>query len=138
MGRIPFPNMDEVQMTASRPSALIVEDQPIVGLVTSDVLSECGFETFHAYDAKEAASILEKHPEIEVVVSEAQLLGDLTGLELCRQVSRERPDIRLIVLSSDEEIRPTDVPKGTRLLRKPYSSRELRTLIGHMNVYEEA
>ena len=73
---------------ASRPAALIVEDQPFVGLVASDILKESGFQTFHAYDAEAAAQVLDEHPEIEVVVTEAQLPGDVTGLELCHRVSR--------------------------------------------------
>ena len=41
-------------MTPSRPAALIVEDQPFIGLVASDILRESGFDTFHAYDAVDA------------------------------------------------------------------------------------
>jgi CheY-like chemotaxis protein len=39
-------------MTPSRPAALIVEDQPFVGMVASDILRESGFDTFHAFDAE--------------------------------------------------------------------------------------
>ena len=69
-------------MTASRPAALIVEDQPFVGLVASDILKESGFETFHAYDASGAVELLAQHPEIEVVLTEAELPGPVDGLEL--------------------------------------------------------
>lgn len=58
-------------MTASRPAALIVEDQPFIGMVASDILRETGFQTFHAYDANDAAAVLQEHPEIEVVVTDA-------------------------------------------------------------------
>jgi len=77
-------------MTSSRPAALIVEDQPFIGMVASDILRETGFETFHAYDANDAAAVLKDHPEIEVVVTDAELQGEVTGVELCRRLSRER------------------------------------------------
>ena len=117
-------------MTPSRPAALIVEDQPFVGMVASDILRESGFQTFHAYDADTAAAVLDEHPEIAVVVTEAQLPGDVDGLELCRRVSRQRPNVQLVVTSADEEVTDGDVPSGARVLRKPYASGDLRTIVG--------
>jgi two-component system, response regulator PdtaR len=114
-------------MTPSRPAALIVEDQPFVGMVASDILRESGFETFHAYDAGDASRILEDHPEIEVVVTEAQLPGEIDGFELCRRVQERRPDVQLVVTAADDH--PSNLPAGARILRKPYASGELRTLV---------
>lgn len=125
-------------MTASRPAALIVEDQPFVGLVASDILRESGYDTFHAYDAADAAALLSEHPEVEVLVTELELPGDVTGLELCRRVSRERPDVQLVVTSAGPQPKQSDVPPGARLLRKPYASGELRTLVAAKALLEEA
>jgi CheY-like chemotaxis protein len=125
-------------MTPSRPAALIVEDQPFVGLVASDILRESGFHTFHAYDAAAAAQLLDEHPEIEVVVTEAELPGDVTGLELCRRVSRERPDVQLVVTAASPDLHRADLPNGTRMLRKPFASGELRTLVAAKSLLAEA
>jgi two-component system, response regulator PdtaR len=114
-------------MTASRPAALIVEDQPFIGMVASDILRETGFRTFHAYDADDAAAVLEQHPEIEVVVADAELQGE--GVELCRRVSRERPNVQLVVTTASHHPANSDIPQGARTLHKPYASRELRTLV---------
>lgn len=125
-------------MSISRPAALIVEDQPFIGLVASDILRESGFDTFHAYDANDAAAVLNEHPEIEVVVTEAQLPGEITGLELCRRVSRERPHVQLVVTAAIPELHQTEVPSGARVLRKPYTSGELRTLVAAKALLAEA
>jgi CheY-like chemotaxis protein len=87
-------------------------------MVASDILRESGFETFHAYDAADAAVLLQEHPEIELMVTEAELPGNVTGLDLCRQVSEERPDV------------------GARVLRKPYASGELRTVVASKMLLE--
>jgi CheY-like chemotaxis protein len=125
-------------MPANRPAALIVDDQPFVGLVASDILRESGFQTFHAYDATDATAVLAEHPEIEVVVADAELTGDVTGLELCQRVSRERPNIQLVVTASGQDVHPADIPQGARVLRKPYASGELRTLVAAKALLEEA
>jgi CheY-like chemotaxis protein len=114
-------------MTSSRRVALIVEDQPFVGLVASDILRESGFDTIHAFDAEDAAAVLDEHPEIEVVVTDADLGGEITGVELCRRVSAERPNVQLVVTAAGAH--PMGVPEGARILRKPYASGELRTLV---------
>ncbi|HZU50537.1 MAG TPA: response regulator [Sphingomicrobium sp.] len=125
-------------MIPSRRAALIVEDQPFVGMVASDILKEAGFETFHAYDAEAATQLLTDHPEIEVVVTEAQLPGDVNGLELCRRVSRQRPEVQLVLTGTALELHHNDVPSGARILRKPYASGELRTLVADRALLAEA
>ena len=114
-------------MSSSRPAALIVEDQPFVGLVASDILRESGFETFHACDCAEAAAVLDQHPEIGVVVTDAALQGGADGLQLAHCLLRKRPELQLVVTAAGDC--PTDLPTGARLLRKPYASGELRTLV---------
>jgi CheY-like chemotaxis protein len=116
-------------MTPTRPAALIVEDQPFVGLVASDILKESGFDTIHAYDATDAVAVLDAHPEVEVLITEAKLPGEMNGLELCSRVSLEHPAVQLVVTASEEELGSAEVPAGTRVLRKPYASGELRTLV---------
>jgi|SRR6476646_4186339 CheY-like chemotaxis protein len=125
-------------MAPTRPAALIVEDQPFVGLVASDILRESGFQTFHAYDARGAEQLLEEHPEIEVVVTDADLHGPMDGIELCRRVSRERPHVQLVVTSAGRELEGTAVPQGARTLRKPYASGELRTLVASKALLADA
>ncbi len=119
-------------------TALIVEDQPFAGMVASDILRERGFETFHANDATGAMAMLHSHPEIEVLVTAADLSGPGEGLELTRRISAERPDIQLVVTSGGRDVAASDVPSGTRLLKKPYASSELRTLIGGLELLEDA
>ena len=125
-------------MTASRPAALIVEDQPFIGMVASDILRETGFQTFHAYDANDAAAVLLEHPEIEVVVTDAQLPGDVSGMDLCRRLSRERPDVQLVVTTATGRPAASEVPRGARILHKPYASGELRTLVASGSLLESA
>ena len=98
-------------------------------MVASDILQETGFETFHASDATDGMALLRAHPEIELLVTAADLSGPVNGLELTHRVSAERPDIRMVVTAGATAVRNTDVPEGTRLLEKPYASADLRALV---------
>ena len=108
-----------------------------MGMVASDILRESGFETFHAYDAKDATALLDQHPEIEVVVTEAVLPGPVGGIELAHRVSKERPGVQLVVTANDE-LSLSDIPSGARMLRKPYASGDLRTLVAGKSLLAEA
>ena len=125
-------------MTASRPAALIVEDQPFVGLVASDILRESGFDTFHAYDANDAAQLLDEHPEIQVMLTEAELPGPVDGLELARRVAKDRPRVQLVLTAAGGDFREADMPQGARLLRKPYASGDLQLAVSGMTTLEDA
>ena len=105
-------------------------------MVASDILRESGFHTFHAFDASDAVGLLDRHPEIEVVVTDAELPGAVDGLELARRVSKQRPDVQLVVTAAGKDLSPADVPAGARVLRKPYASGELRTLVAAKSLLE--
>ncbi|HUE78635.1 MAG TPA: response regulator [Sphingomicrobium sp.] len=107
-------------------SALIVEDQPFVAMVASDILRETGYEAFHAHDAPDAIRMLLSHPEIRLLVTDADLSQPGDGIELARRIAKERPDIQIIV-TAGASVGP-DVPPDARVLRKPFSSAELRAL----------
>jgi hypothetical protein len=53
---------------------------------------------------------------------------------LSRRVNAERPDIQLVVTSSGGGFSSSELPPGTRLLRKPYASAELRQLVDRMTL----
>jgi len=43
-----------------------------------------------------------------------------------------------VVTAADHEFAQSEVPPGTRVLRKPYASGELRTLVAAKTLLEEA
>jgi CheY-like chemotaxis protein len=125
-------------MASSRPAALIVEDQPFVALVASDILAEAGFDPLHACDAPTALALLKAHPEIEVLVTDASLGSGDDGVELAHSAAIERPSLNMVVTASNGDVAIRDLPPGARLLHKPYASAELRTLVAAMALLQHA
>ena len=116
-------------MAAHKQSALIIEDQPFLGLVTSDILNEEGLETHHAHDSAGALEILRSNPQITVVVLDADLQGSMDGLDLGEQISREWPHMRIVLTTSGV---PAGLPRtleGAAVIRLLFASSELRACI---------
>jgi CheY-like chemotaxis protein len=116
-------------MAARKQSALIIEDQPFVGLVTSDILNEEGLETQHAHDAAGALEILRSNPQITVVVLDADLQGSTDGLDLGEQISREWPHVRIVLTTSGFAAGLPRALERAAVIRVPFASSELRACI---------
>lgn len=115
-------------MTTIRPAALIVEDQPFIGMVASDILRESGFNTFHAFDVADASAQLRDHPEIELMIVEAALSSGDSGVEFASRVAADHPGLQLVIASDRGNETNVTLPAGARLLTKPFSSGELKVL----------
>jgi two-component system, response regulator PdtaR len=117
-------------MTSPLPlEVLVVEDEPLVRMVAADAISAGGIRAWEAGDAVEALQILEKRPQIRLVVTDVNMPGEIDGLELAEKLSTERPDIRLIVTSGQVYVPDEELPDHGTFLPKPYRTEHLVSLV---------
>ncbi len=118
-------------MTYRGETILVVDDEPLIRLAAADWLTDDGFVAIEASDAAEALVLLDKHPEISVLLTDIQMPGG-DGLELAREVHAVRPDVRLIVSSGNVHPSPAEIPDHGRFLAKPYGPHAVRDLLKQM------
>ncbi|WP_191971075.1 response regulator [Methylobacterium soli] len=112
--------------TEFRPIAILVVDQDrVIRIVTSDTLEDAGFRAIEAGDAQEAIRALERHADVRLMIAGHTLPGSLDGIRLARLVHDRWPNIGIIVTSGGMNLSACELPVGTRLLRKPYPFDEL-------------
>lgn len=107
---------------------LIVEDEQAIREMIVFHLSRAGYETLEAKDCKEARELLADHrPDLALV---DWMLPDMSGLELTRQLKRDKDneDLAVIMLTARAEER--DKVSGLEggaddYITKPFSPREL-------------
>jgi CheY-like chemotaxis protein len=110
-----------MQETAPRPTiVLIVEDELLVRLFVNDVLEEAGYRTIEARDGQEALAIMEVHPNVRLLLTDA-MMPNVDGYSLASIVARRWPDTRIIVTSALPPPRGA-LPAGVRFLPKPYKA----------------
>ncbi len=102
---------------------LVVEDDPAVRQVAVSTLNSMGFRVQEAETGDDAARLLQCDGDIQLVVSDVRMPGDLTGIDLARLVRRERPSVRVLLTTGyvDEDSTVDDVD----LLYKPYRANDL-------------
>lgn len=105
---------------------LIVDDEPANLSLLSRILEE-KYDIFSATDPLKALEFLKTAPPIDLVLSDIEM-PEMRGPDLLREVCRISPATAGVLMSGNEEAL-SELPAGTRFLRKPFSPYELRTLV---------
>jgi CheY-like chemotaxis protein len=111
---------------------LVVEDEPLVRLFLTDFLDEAGFKVFEAVNGDEAMTILQARPDIQVIISDIEMPGSMSGLELARAVHERWPGIGIVMTSGQARPGPDDLSEKVAFLAKPYLPDTVITLIEQM------
>jgi CheY-like chemotaxis protein len=104
---------------------LLVEDEPFVREVTSEVLRTAGYRVMSAKNAKEGASLYEAHSsEVELLLTDIILPGE-TGRVLAGRLRREDPTLKVLFVSGYSEQMGLSETMQEECLGKPFSSEVL-------------
>jgi two-component system cell cycle response regulator CpdR len=112
----------------------VVEDEPAVRRLISKVLETLGYSTLQAHSGLEALRKLCSTEPLDAMIIDLGLPGDHDGYELCKQVGRLRPDVKVLYITGHPAEHPT-VRKASQyagVLRKPFSMQDLREAIAHL------
>jgi CheY-like chemotaxis protein len=123
---------DKATVPQSDPTTiLVVEDEPLVQLITSESLNESGYRVLVASDADEAIGILNRDPSIRLLFTDIVMPGGLDGFGLAEWAKSVRPDLKVLYTSGYSWAAAQS--HGGRLhgamLRKPYRAAELKQAI---------
>lgn len=108
---------------------LIVEDEPLIRMMAVDTIAEAGMVTREAGDAAEALRALQDHSGIGLLFTDINLPGEMCGLSLTHRVHIDRADMEFIVTSGAQSALESDLRNYGTFLPKPYSSRDLMTIV---------
>jgi PAS domain S-box-containing protein len=103
---------------------LLVEDNELIRMTTSDMLEELGCSVFEAGSAEKALTILSDE-QIDVIVTDLGLPG-MSGEDFSREVRRRWPEIGIVFATGMNSGPRLDDPSRTALLPKPHGVEELK------------
>jgi CheY-like chemotaxis protein len=82
---------------------LVVEDDPFLRLDLVDTFKAAGYEVLEASNAESALQHLQNGKRIDVVVTDIQLGGGLTGWDVAEKFRAAHSDILIIYVSGNAE-----------------------------------
>ncbi len=103
---------------------LLVEDEESVRVFASKVLEKQGYTVLEARHGRDALARLAEHSgQVHLVIADLGM-PEMSGSELARQLSAERPNLPVLFLAgySDGETARRGLPANSAYLQKPFTS----------------
>ncbi|MBO9187978.1 PAS domain-containing protein [Rhizobium sp. L80/93] len=113
-------------LVTSQLTVLLVEDDALIRMNTSEILQDAGYIVVEAGSAEEAMAALETVP-FDVLVTDVNLPG-ASGLELADRARNLRPSAAIVFATGDTSSVKNEVESG--VLGKPYDAEALIAVIG--------
>src|SRR5471032_2635690 len=120
-----------------RTNILMVEDEPLISELISDVLCENGFNVHTETSGETALRYLDSEPDVDVLFTDINLDGRMDGTMLARQVRERRPEMPIVYCSgrySAGALSP--LMSRSIFLKKPYDPTDLCTLLTRLTSTE--
>lgn len=103
---------------------LVVDDDQDVRGILAERLQEVGYTVLEAGNGEEAMRLLDEHAELRVMITDIRMPG-ISGLELAKVAARQRPALRIILISG--YFMPQQIEQ--RFLKKPFRLEQLEMAV---------
>ncbi len=101
---------------------LLVEDEALIRMATAAMLEDEGYRVLEGKDAVNALAVLDTDPDIDIVITDVQMPGEIDGLELVEIISRKYPHILTLITSGRTSLNEAQQSGATKFLAKPYTA----------------
>ncbi len=116
-------------------TVLVVDDEPTVRMLVADVLEELGYAALRASDGAEAVTVLQSKARVDLLITDVGLPNGLNGRQVSEAARQMRPGLKVLFITGYAETAgfdPAELPPGTQVLRKPFSTGTLAARIGDL------
>jgi signal transduction histidine kinase len=118
-----------VSTDCSAGHVLLVEDDPEVSALTSELLTSLNFSVVHVSSADAALRMLALPHDIDVVVSDVVTPGGISGLQMARRVRDLHPALPLLLTTGGGDSVPGMKDGEFPVLFKPYTLESLASAL---------
>jgi CheY-like chemotaxis protein len=125
-------SIEDVAGDGGQECILVVDDEPTIRELVTDILQPLGYSLLRAKDGMEAIELFTRsHEEIGLVLLDMQM-PTLNGLETFRRLREIDPDVRVILSSGygmDQDIQEIIREGVLGFIQKPYKINELTRVV---------
>ena len=114
-----------MEIAKTQTTVLVVEDEVIIRMSAAATLEDAGFGILEAGSSAEALQLLLEHKEVDVLMTDVRMPGEMDGLDLVDCVQRFHPAIRSLVVSGNSSFGEARDAGAFAFLSKPYMAHSL-------------
>lgn len=115
-----------------KPVALVVEDEPLLLWLASEMIEEAGFKVLQASNATVAIATMEDRQDVRVVFTDVDMPGGINGIKLAACVRARWPTVQVIVTSGKPWPAAEPVPADVEFFSKPYRQNHVLDTVKRM------
>ncbi|WP_459675573.1 ATP-binding protein [Acidisoma sp. 7E03] len=113
-----------IPLPAGHPTVLVVDDEPMVRMLITDVLEEAGLTVLEAGDAAAGLVLLRSDQPIDLLITDVGLPGGMNGRQMADAGRELRPGLKVLFITGYAEaaiMGPGPVGPGMQVLAKPFT-----------------
>jgi CheY-like chemotaxis protein len=111
---------------------LLVDDEPTVRMLVTEVLEELGYTAIEAPDGAAGLLVLQSDARIDLLITDVGLPGGMNGRQVADAGRALRPDLKVLFITGYAEnavVGPGDLESGMHVLTKPFGLDDLASRI---------
>jgi PAS domain S-box-containing protein len=119
-----FPAADNKRPANKRLTVVVVDDEPTVRTMLTEMLQQFGHDSLAAADAPDGLRTLESTAHVDLLITDIGLPGGMNGRQLANAARRLRPNLKVLLITGHAEqsvIGKEALPPGMQLLIKPFA-----------------
>jgi CheY-like chemotaxis protein len=127
---MPASEVDETAVAVRPPprseqgeTVLVVDDEPTVRMLVTDVLDELGYSAIEAADSVAGLKILQSDVRIDLLITDVGLPGGMNGRQMADAARRTRPDLKVLFITGYAEnaaVGNGHLERGMAVMTKPF------------------
>ncbi len=121
--------------SAAGETVLVVDDEPTVRMLVTEVLEDLGYSALEAVDGQAGVKLLQSQARIDLLVTDVGLPGGMNGRQLAEAGRASRPQLKILFITGYAEnavLNHGHLEPGMQVLTKPFAMEALATRIKSM------
>lgn len=114
---------DSLAKIAQSHVVLLVDDEPLIRMVTAEHLEDLGYSVLEAGDARAAIKVLETEETIDLLLTDVGLPNGMNGRQLADIAREKRPQLPVLFITGYAEsavLNHGDLLPKMEILTKPF------------------
>jgi PAS domain S-box-containing protein len=125
----------ELPRSEAGETVLIVDDEPTVRMLITDILEDLGYAAIEAGDSATGLKVLQSDVRIDLLVTDVGLPGGMNGRQMADAARNHRPDLKVLFITGYAEnaiLGNGMLPPGMAVLTKPFAMDNMAARIRSM------
>jgi CheY-like chemotaxis protein len=125
----------ELPRSEAGETVLIVDDEPTVRMLITDILEDLGYAAIEAGDSATGLKVLQSDVRIDLLVTDVGLPGGMNGRQMADAARNHRPDLKVLFITGYAEnaiLGNGTLPPGMAVLTKPFAMDNMAARIRSM------